>query len=484
MPMAWFPKAVGLVAVSLLTAPAYGHSFGKLYTLPVPFWLYGWASAAALLLSFLALAALSSQPKRDHPEVPSQAHYHAFSRPALCVLWGLRLIALSALVLTIVSGFFGTQDAYRNINMTLFWIVFVLGLAYATVIVGDIFSLINPWQTLLAGIRKARFAYPEKWSYWPAVVLYISFIWLELFAELTPWQLSAALLAYSLLNVLGVYSVGASAWFRYVEFFSVMLRLLGKLAPVSYCRAEQGAPAGWRLRWPGAGLMESRPSSMSEVVFILFMLSSTAFDGLHNTQSWALLYWQDVFAWLSPWLGHNLVTAYSTLKPLYAVYQSLALVLSPFIYWLIFAGCLGLMCLLTRRTESLEGALYRFSYSLLPIVVVYHFTHYFTLVLGQGPQIFSLLSDPLGVGWNVLGLVATQTSGVLLDMSWVWHLQVGLILLGHIASVFVAHEVAKRLYATSQQVWISQVPLLVLMMAFTVFGLWILAQPLDTEVLR
>jgi len=134
MPMAWFPKAVGLVAVSLLTAPAYGHSFGKLYTLPVPFWLYGWASAAALLLSFLALAALSSQPKQDHLAAPSKAHYHAFSKAALCVLWGLRVIALSALVLTIVSGFFGTQDAYRNINMTLFWIVFVLGLAYATAI--------------------------------------------------------------------------------------------------------------------------------------------------------------------------------------------------------------------------------------------------------------------------------------------------------------------------------------------------------------
>ena len=230
--------------------------------------------------------------------------------------------------------------------------------------------------------------------------------------------------------------------------------------------------------------MESKPTHISEVVFILFMLSSTAFDGLHNTQVWALLYWQDVFAALSPWLGTNVVTAYAILKPLYLGYQSLALLLSPWIYGLILAGCLWIMCRLTASSASLAHVLYRFSYSLLPIVVVYHFTHYFTLVLGQGPQLVNLLSDPLGLGWNLLALQSTQVGGVLLDMSWVWHLQVGLILLGHIASVFVAHDVARQLYATSRQVWISQLPLLILMMAFTVFGLWILAQPLDTVVLR
>lgn len=479
--MRWLNHALGLVVVSLLTTPAYAHSFGKLYTLPVPFWLYGWASAAALLLSFLALASLSSQPKSYRPARLAQQHYHGFAQGLLCVL---RLLALSALVLAIVTGFFGSQDAYRNLNMTLFWIVFVLGLAYATVIVGDVFSLVNPWRTMTACLKQPRYVYPERWAYWPAVMLYIGFIWLELFAGLSPWQLSAALLAYSVFNVIGVYCVGASAWFRYVEFFSVMFCLLGKLAPLSYRAAQTSAPAGWRLRWPGTGLMESQPTSMSEVVFILFMLSSTAFDGLHNTQGWALLYWQEVFAWLSPWLGNNVVTAYSTLKPLYVVYQSLALVLSPFIYWLIFAGCLGLMSLLTREPQTLENVLYRFSYSLLPIVVVYHVTHYFTLVLGQGPQIVMLLSDPLGIGWNLFGFEGTQASGVMLDMSWVWHLQVGLILFGHIVSVFVAHEVARHVYSSSRRVWTSQVPLLVLMMAFTVFGLWILAQPLDTEVLR
>lgn len=477
-------RCLTLALLSTLTAPAYAHSFGKLYTLPVPFWLYGWASAAALILSFLCLAWFASQPKitRDSAApTPAFKTLPPLARPLLIVLQGL---ALMALLVCIVSGFYGTQDAYRNINMTLFWIVFVLGMAYFTVFAGDVFSLVNPWRTLTHTVAKGRYAYPEKSGYWPALLLYMGFIWAELFASVTPWRLSVALLAYSLLNVLAIYFFGARAWFRYGEFFSVMFRLLGKVAPLAYRNASPVRRAGWRWRWPFAGLMESQPGNLSEVVFILFMLSSTAFDGLHSTQAWALLFWQDGFALLSSWLGSNIVTAYATLKPLYLAWQTLALLLSPWLYLAVFAGCLWLMKIVTGSAVSLRELIYRFSYSLLPIVVVYHFTHYFTLVLGQGPQLLTLLSDPLGMGWNLLATKADRTAGFLLDMGWVWHVQVASILLGHIASVYVAHEAARHLYASPRSVWLSQIPLLILMMAFTVFGLWILAQPLDTEILR
>jgi len=478
--MRWLMAGLAVVVAS----PAFAHSFGKLYTLPVPFWLYGWASAAALLLSFCVVAVFSSAPKPDRLMQPELGFYRPLPAVLRWCFLGLQGLACMALVLAIVSGLWGTQDAYRNINMTLFWIVFVLGLAYATVLVGDVFNLINPWRWLTRGFTHPRIRYPRQLAYWPAVGLYVGFIGLELLGDLSPRGLSIALLGYTVFTVAGAYVVGANTWFRYVEFFSVLFRLLGKLAPVSYRGATAGRPAGWRLRWPGAGLMESRPEHLSEVVFILFMLSSTAFDGLHNTQLWALLFWQDIFAALSPWLGTNLVAAYAILKPLYFAYQSLALVLSPWLYLAFLAGCLYLMSKITRRRVAMLDLLCRFSYSLLPIVVVYHFTHYFTLVLGQGPQLLPLLSDPLGMGWNLLARSSNNVSGVMLDMGWVWHVQVGMILFGHIASVFVAHDAARQLFNSSRQVWLSQLPLLVLMMAFTVFGLWILAQPLDTLVLR
>ncbi|MEK6787760.1 MAG: hypothetical protein AABY68_02265 [Pseudomonadota bacterium] len=473
-------RCSGLAVLCLLAAPAQAHSFGKLYTLPVPFWLYGWASAAALLLSFLVLAWFFSQPGARQTTPAVAPIYRDFPRGLLLLL---KSLALLALLLCIAAGFLGTQDAYRNINMTLFWIVFVLGMTYATVLVGDVFALANPWRAWAGG----RYAYPRWLGHWPALLLYVGFVWSELFADYSPQSLAAILLGYTLLNLLAAWLFGARDWFHYGEFFSVMFRLLGKMAPLAYRDASETDASdvpGWRWRWPGAGLLASRPSSLSEVLFILFMLSSTAFDGFHATQAWALVFWQDIFALLSPWLGSNIVTAYATLKPLYVLYQTVALLLSPLLYLAIFATFLWLMKHITASALSLDELICRFSYSLLPIVVVYHFTHYFTLLLGQGSQILHLLSDPLGAGWNLLALDAATPTGLLLNMAWVWHIQVAAILLGHIASVVVAHEMARRLFPTPSAVWRSQLPLLILMMAFTVFGLWILALPLSTEVLR
>jgi hypothetical protein len=63
-------------------------------------------------------------------------------------------------------------------------------------------------------------------------------------------------------------------------------------------------------------------------------------------------------------------------------------------------------------------------------------------------------------------------------MDWVWHIQVGLILFGHVVSVYLAHKEAQMLFPQRRQAALSQLPMLVLMVIFTCFGLWILAQPI------
>ena len=94
----------------------------------------------------------------------------------------------------------------------------------------------------------------------------------------------------------------------------------------------------------------------------------------------------------------------------------------------------------------------------------------------------SLLSDPFGWGWNLFGTAMLWRAPILPDLGWVWHAQVGLILFGHIASVYLAHRVALCVFPARGQAVVSQLPMLALMVAFTVFGLWILAQPLTAMV--
>jgi hypothetical protein len=59
-----------------------------------------------------------------------------------------------------------------------------------------------------------------------------------------------------------------------------------------------------------------------------------------------------------------------------------------------------------------------------------------------------------------------------------------LILFDHIISVYVAHLVALRVCPTRRQALLSLLPMLGLMVAFTVAGLWILAQPLTAMLMR
>src|SRR3546814_11877244 len=87
-----------------------------------------------------------------------------------------------------------------------------------------------------------------------------------------------------------------------------------------------------------------------------------------------------------------------------------------------------------------------FAFSLLPIVLVYNITHYYTLMFTQGVKIISLLSDPFGWGWNLFGTAGLLRAPILPSMSMVWHTQVGLILFGHIVSVYIAHVEALLLF--------------------------------------
>src|SRR3546814_8283871 len=68
----------------------------------------------------------------------------------------------------------------------------------------------------------------------------------------------------------------------------------------------------------------------------------------------------------------------------------------------------------------------------------------------QGVKIISLLSDPFGWGWNLFGTAGLLRAPILPSMSMVWHTQVGLILFGHIVSVYIAHVEARSEEHTSE----------------------------------
>lgn len=474
------PLRAAALATLLLPGAAAAHSFGKLYNLPVPLWLYLYGAAAALLASFLVIAWFGTQPVVAASAMrPARGLSVARLVPS-AVLHTAQAVSLALLALMIYSGLAGSQNAYANFNMSGFWIGFVLGFAYLVALCGDLYAQLNPWRLIVRGIERAagpftgRITLPQRLGVWPALLLYMAFIWLELFGDTGPRGLSIALCAYTVINVIGAWLMGTKAWFQQGEFFAVFLRWLAQCSPLEW----QGGKM--RLRWPFSGLLAARAGQISVLVFILFMLSSTAFDGLRETVPWVKLYWQDAYAVLwSPLFGDNRVETYPQLVAIYALWQSAALLLSPFVYLAAYLLCLKMAQVLTGSSHSLRELALRFAPTLIPIALVYHVTHYYTLLFTQGAQLPWLLADPLGTGsdwaWRWLG----APPGYIPDAGVVWHTQVALILLGHIASVVLAHCVALQVFATRRQATTSQLPMLLLMMLYTSSGLWILAQPLN-----
>ncbi len=462
------------------------HSFGQVYNLPVPFWLYAWGAAAALVVSFVILAIFLASPARATTTGEHDLSHCRLVKVlnAMHLTRVLRVFSVALLGLCIVTGWWGDRNPYGNFNMTFFWIVFALGFAWFCVLFGNFYAQLNPWRAVAGWIgmtwtryREGFVGYPQWLAYWPALFLYMGFIWIELLANNTPRSLAEALLAYSLLNLLGAGLFGARDWFRYCEFFSVLFRLLSSLSPL---RVSDGGGGGFRLhaRRPLHAAVESRFEHFSLLLFLLFLLSSTAFDGLHEAAAWYRLYWVDAYrCCLQHVFGSHPLKAYANMRETYAYWQTAWLLVSPLLYLLTYlVFLLASRCFVTNAPGLRQLALH-FAPSLLPIAVVYHVSHYFTLIETQGIKIISLASDPFGWGWNLFGTANWLQRNFVPDAAFVWHAQVGLIIAGHVLSVWMAHLIALRVIPDRRQALLSQVPMLLLMVCFTVAGLWILSLP-------
>src|SRR5215831_20508661 len=178
-------RVTAATASIVVTIPAKAHGFGQRYDLPLPLSLYLWATAAAVVLSFVVAGLFVHQTPRGRPYWRLDLLAYPVGRIIASPLLGfvLRLAAVVLFVVVVVAGFIGNADPYRNIAPTLVWVVAWVGLAYVSAFVGDVWALLNPWRSLFgvaqwacARRRSGRdlslgFAYPEGLGVWPAFAL-------------------------------------------------------------------------------------------------------------------------------------------------------------------------------------------------------------------------------------------------------------------------------------------------------------------------
>jgi hypothetical protein len=459
----------GVLAWLLAPASASAHGIQLVTNLPIPEWLFAWAAAVVLVVSFVALATLWPAPRLDGSGERAWFRYPRWLDP-LCGAIGVALF-----VLIVYAGIAGSQLPSANIAPIWIYVVFWVAVAFASVLFGDIFRPFNPWRAIAraaawlgARARGGRPAseplpYPPWLGRWPAVVGIFGFAWLELASSLTmrddPNTLAFLALGYAAVQLVGMSLYGIETWSDRGDAFSVYFGLFALMAPLRWA----GGTVWRRKPFTGAVRLEIVPGT---VALIAVMIGSTSFDGFSNGSVWLSLY------------GH----LYSLFRSLGSSPTGSAIYVWPYTLGLVIAiliigglyrlGVLGMRSIGGHDAGELAR---RFAHTLLPISIGYLVAHYFSLVAFTGQDMIALISDPLGNGANIFGTANFTPNYAIVTGNVVWYVQVGALLVGHVAGLTLAHDRSLTIYRRARDATRSQYWMLTVMVAFTCLGLWILS---------
>jgi hypothetical protein len=459
-----------LVAGGLVPAAASAHGFVVRSDLPIPEWLFGWAAAVVLIVSFLGLAVLWPDPRlqdRAWRPLPRGLGRIPASRPVQLAAGAIGLFLFG---LTVYSGLKGEQTPTANFATVFVYIVFWVGLVPISVLLGDVFRAFNPWraagravgwvaQTAARGPLPAPLEYPNWLGRWPATVGILAFAVLELVVSPSngtrPDTVVEAALVYSALTFVAMALFGVEAWIERGEAFSVYFNLFSRLSVFERRDGEVG------LRRPLSGLASLEPLP-GTVALLAVMIGSTSFDGLGEAPLWTGL-----APHLSHWFGSLGLAPRNAVDAAFTVGLLACIVLVFVFYRLGIEGARSVGG--GFSADRLAGT---FAHSLVPIALAYVSAHYLTFLVYQGQLIFPLASDPLGHGTSPVGSIDYGVLGA----TAVWYLQVAFVVGGHVAGLTLAHDRALTLYDRAKLAVRSQYWMLAVMVGFTSLALFILSQ--------
>lgn len=456
--------------VGLIPSFALAHGFGQRIDLPVPLYLYLFGGGAVVVLSFILLGlipsklsdALHAYPKYDLTRL---AWFRIITSKT--VLLPLKLIFIVILVVAVTSGFFGEQNPAFNMLPTVVWILFAIGVTFVSAFIGNIWSVVNPFKTLYEYASATLWKMSVRWDTkplpasvgaWVALLLFFAFRWIENVSLVSsePRMLALFILIYTALTFYGMVTYGKDEWQKRGDPFSMFFSILSR-----FSITETRDDGKVYVRPPGVGLLDRSGTSVSEIAFVLLMLSSVAADGVLGTPIF-----QDLFRMLLglglPWFFVGTLG----LSGLFVVFIG------------AYYGFSYLMKVFSGDTSSVVDVAKHYIFSLLPIAIAYEIAHYVSILIIEGQRVLYLISDPFGWGWNLFGTADYEINYTALNLKVLWNVQVALIVVGHIIAIIISHTIAERYFKDRRKALISQYPMLVLMVFYSVLSLWIMAQPI------
>ncbi|HME17302.1 MAG TPA: hypothetical protein VKG83_18000 [Mycobacterium sp.] len=441
------------------------HGLGGSSDLPVPY-AYSVIGAAWALTFTFALVAFAWRRPRFDPLKPG--HPLPSAMTALVDSRLTRGVAATAALLfavwVVLAGLWGPQTQ-ANALLGVFYVLLWVGLMAVSLLFGPVWRVISPVRTVYVllqritpqSLSRARLSYPEGWGYRPAAVGLFAFVWMELASPnpaSLPW-VKSWLLIYVVVLLGGAWLCG-QRWFARVDPFGVYSMVVSRLSPFRRNPATRRIAIGN----PFDHLL-SLPIRPGVVALLAVLLGSTAFDSFSSSVTW-----------------RNFADGLA--KAIHVVPVAVSLSALRTIGLLVFAAVVATtFSLAARATGGIDREQRRalpgqMAHSLIPIVVGYIFAHYLSYLVERGQQAVFALADPLGRGWNLLGLAHLHVAYVLsMHPTVLAVIKVSCVVTGHIVAVIAAHDKALRLLPTGHQLT-GQLTMMMVMVGYTFTGLYLL----------
>ncbi len=490
-------SALFLVLACIASASARAHGFEERYDLPVPLAYVIAGACATVLLTFVVAVFFMRQSApvsttADSVPTPDPTPSAEISSDSSSTsgnsktLWIVRGVGWLLFALTLASALWGSSDPLMNLAPTLVWIVWWVGLSFAVVLLGNVWPALDPWSTTfdvinacakrlgLASGLSLGWAWPAWLGAWPGAALLLAWCWLEVVYPIAtaPFKLGCAALLWTTVNLGGMVCFGRDVWQRHADVFALYFASLARMAPVRWSAIRPFVS----LRSVGTGLINTPAlRSAGQVGFVMAMLSTVLFDGLHSGAAW-LVFEQGLKKVALRWMDMN--GYFAGTAGLVAV-------------WLVFLLAYALTCfvcarLMAQSAQHKHGASSAtqiaalFAPTLIPIAAAYNIAHNFSNLLIQGQTILQLLSDPFGRQWNLFGTANWYPDISIVDAKLTWYVAVIAIVLGHVVSIWLSHRVALRQGLSPRSTAMTTLPLTLLMMAYTAISLLVIAEPMVT----
>jgi hypothetical protein len=436
------------------------HGVGNREDLPIPAHDAYLGAAVALVVSFavLGLAWRSSRFRGDDSGRPLPGWLAAVVESPLTRAVLVALALLFAAWVTVAAAF--GKDTLVNPVFGSVYVLLWVGLVPAAILLGPVYRLCNPLRWLHRAVcaaaridhRSGLLDYPLRLGLWPAAGGLFAFTWLELVDANLSTSLPAVQIWFGLLAVvlLGGAVLFGDVWFARADPFEVYSSLVARLSPFGR-RSDRVLV----MRSPLENL-DGLPAVPGLVGVVSVLLGSTAFDAFHGSAKW--------LAWSQDYSRHFvLVNTLGLLAFCLAVLVSLTLA---------SVATAGLGRLGRRRMPS------QLAHSIVPIVVGYVVAHYLSFFVSQGLQTLVELGDPFTRGWTLMRWVSDDFNvyAIYEHPTGLAVTKVVAVVIGHVVGVVSAHDRAVRLLPRRHAI-VGQLPMLALMVAYTVTGLWLLFLP-------